>query len=317
MFDLTEILLFDKPMRWVNCSLIFLISFSGYIFGQGMHLVVTQIGDGALLNNADEESKPISPASFIPQNSEINILSNSGIETMSSGYQFRFGSDTKFFISPDFIHLHTGSIMVQSRKIGNKISLRSSETLVEISGVGTCMLEVEANGGFKIVGVLGRLQLTGKDNLFQTDLLAGELITITPGSTGLVDKINVNLAKVVETSFLLSGFKNHTSFKSSLDSIVQAQKESVTKILQSQSVGTNKVDSFTDSPKGNNNEISIAVDEGNTFFINRTSYQVPSLDPLEELLGRSPKRVSPSNKGTEPGPSKTRSLPGTLLRLKN
>ena len=64
-----------------------------------MHLVLTQIGDGAILNIADGESQPVTSASFIPQNSEINILPNSGIETMSSGYQFRFGSDTKFFIS--------------------------------------------------------------------------------------------------------------------------------------------------------------------------------------------------------------------------
>lgn len=304
-------------MRWFSCSLIFLISFTGYIFGQGMHLVLTQIGDGAILNIADGESQPVTSASFIPQNSEINILPNSGIETMSSGYQFRFGSDTKFFISPDFIHLHMGSIMVQSRKIGNKTSLRSSETLIEISGVGTCMLEVEKNGGFKIVGVLGRLNITGRDNLFKTDLLAGELITIKPGNSGVDNKININLEKVVETSFLLSGFKNNSSFKSSLDSIVKAQSESVRESPSSESFGTSVVDNFPNTSKGNINENLIDGDEGNLFPLNRSSYQIPSLDPLEELLGRSPKRVLPSSFDAEPASGKARPLPGTLLRLKN
>ena len=304
-------------MRWFSCSLIFLISFTGHIFGQGMHLVLTQIGDGALLNNTDGDSQPIMPASFIPQNSEINILPNSGIETMSSGYQFRFGSDTKFFISPDFIHLHMGSIMVQSRKIGNKTSLRSSETSVEISGVGTCMLEVEPNGGFKIVGVLGRLNVTVKDNLFQTDLLAGELITINPGNSEVNNKININLEKVVETSFLLSGFKNNPSFRNSLDSIVKAQSESARQSSGSESLSIREIDNFPNSPEENFNENLIDVDEDNIIPINRTSYQIPSLDPLEELLGRSPKRVFPTSFNTEPKPAKARPLPGTLLRLKN
>lgn len=304
-------------MRWVTCSLIFLVSFTGYIFGQGMHLVLTQIGDGALLSNVDGESQPVTSASFIPQNSEVTILSNSGIETMSSGYQFRFGSDTKFFISPDFIHLHMGSIMVQSRKIGNKISLRSSETLVEISGVGTCMLEVEANGDFKIVGVLGRLQLTGRDNLYKADLLAGELITIKPENSGVDNKISVNLEKVVETSFLLSGFKNSSSFKSSLDSIVKAQGESLRESSASNSFGTRVIDNFPNPPKENINENLIDGDAGNIFPVNRSSYQIPSLDPLEELLGRSPKRVLPSSFDAEPPSDEARPLPGTLLRLKN
>ena len=49
----------------------------------------------------------------------------------------------------------------------------------------------------------------------------------------------------------------------------------------------------------------------------RTSYQVPEIDPLNELLGRSPSRSnSLSLKTDKPRLKESRPLPGTLLRFK-
>ena len=48
----------------------------------------------------------------------------------------------------------------------------------------------------------------------------------------------------------------------------------------------------------------------------QSSYQVPKVDPLSELLGRSPSRMSQQNKGTTPEKEEPRPLPGSLLRQK-
>ena len=97
--------------------------------------------------------------------------------------------------------------MIQSRNIGNQVGLNSPEAEINISGIGTCMLEVETNGGIKLIGVLGRTLVELANNKNGFELLSGELIFVRPGNAGVGDKINVNLGKVVETSFLLSRFK--------------------------------------------------------------------------------------------------------------
>ena len=60
--------------------------------------------------------------------------------------------------------MHEGSLMIQSRNIGNQVVLKSPEAVVNISGIGTCMLEVETNGGIKLIGVLGRTLLELANN---------------------------------------------------------------------------------------------------------------------------------------------------------
>jgi hypothetical protein len=127
----------------------------------------------------------------------------------------------------------------------------------------------------------------------------------------------VNLAKVVETSFLLSGFQNSSSFSRSLTTVVRAQQESIGKTYNAE-VG--------DAKEANTFEIVTTVQEEdltdtwqmNPPQKNRASYQVPKSDPLEELLGRTPTRSNSLLLKTENSTSsESRPLPGTLLRFKN
>ena len=209
-----------------------------------MHLLMTQIGEGGFFSADKGKATPLNEASFLPLDSRISVRPRSGIETMAAGYQFRFGADTKFTLENGTIHLHEGSLMIQSRNIGNQVVLKSPEAVVNISGIGTCMLEVETNGGIKLIGVLGRtlLELANKKN--GVELLSGELIFVKPGNAGVGDKINVNLGKVVETSFLLSGFKNNQSFERSLNSVVKAQMESIGKTYRAEVGDAKGVDTF-------------------------------------------------------------------------
>ena len=122
----------------------------------------------------------------------------------------------------------------------------------------------------------------------------------------------------METSFLLSGFENSTSFNRSLQSVVQAQQESI---------GTTYSAEVGDAKEANTFEIvTIEKEEQETppqkvadqsSLRDRSSYQVPEIDPLKELLGRSPTRSnSLSIVSDKPESKESRPLPGTLLRFK-
>ena len=143
-----------------------------------MHLIMNQIGEGAFLSLDNGTTEPVRRASFLPVDSRITVRARSGIETMSSGYLFRYGADTRFTLSREALQLHEGSVMIQSRKIGNRVILSSPEASIRISGIGTCMLEVETNGGLKVIGVLGRMIVGLGDDGLEEDLLAGELVFV-------------------------------------------------------------------------------------------------------------------------------------------
>ena len=283
---------------------------------------MNQIGEGAFISSDNGTTQPVRKASFLPLDSRVTVRARSGIETMSAGYLFRYGADTRFTLSVEALQLHEGSIMIRSRKIGNRINFRSPEAAIRLSGIGTCMLEVETNGGLKVIGVLGRMIVGVEEDSSEEDLLAGELVFVKPGNSGFGDKINVNLEKVVETSFLLSGFQNGASFQGSLSSVVRAQQESIGKTYRAEVGDAKETDTFEivtlaedESKKKKNMEVSSDKTHPN---INRSSYKIPTSDPLEELLGRTPTRSnSLSEKPENSSTTESRPLPGTLLRFKN
>ena len=73
---------------------------------------------------------------------------------LSAGYNFRFGADTKFMLLQDGIELNSGSVMIKSRNIKNTTIIKGPEAELKIAGAGTCLIEVETSGGFKVVGAL-------------------------------------------------------------------------------------------------------------------------------------------------------------------
>jgi hypothetical protein len=150
-----------------------------------MHLLLSQVGDSAFSVREKGITEPVQKSSFLTIDSRITVPARSGLETMSAGYQFRFGSDTRFTITKESIHMHEGSLMIQSRKIGNKVSIQGPEALLVISGSGTCMVEVETNGGLKILCVLGRIIIGSGVASDTSELLAGELVFLKPGNSGL------------------------------------------------------------------------------------------------------------------------------------
>ena len=123
----------------------------------------------------------------------------------------------------------------------------------------------------------------------------------------------------METSFLLSGFKNNQSFELSLNSVVKAQMESIGKTYRAEVGDAKGVDTFevvTVEEEEIETEKAGSENEAQTADRIQSSYQVPEVDPLSELLGRSPSRMSQQNKSKSPEKEEPRPLPGSLLRQK-
>ena len=72
-------------------SLVLFLSCLISSWGQGMHLLMTQIGEGGFFSADKGKAAPLNEASFLPLDSRISVRPRSGIETMAAGYQFRFG----------------------------------------------------------------------------------------------------------------------------------------------------------------------------------------------------------------------------------
>lgn len=260
----------------------------GQIFGQSSHLLLVSQGDGAEVSKPGEEKVALAKASFLPNDEEIAVLSKSGLETMMAGATFRFGENTAFRLSDESIILDSGSMMIQSRKIQNIVNIKSQNFSTTLSGAGTCLLEVEKSGGFKIVGVLGRFKMKcdSKDSS-SAELMPGGLIALKSGNSGFSKSTNINLSKLIETSYLLSGFPNSSTFQNSLASIARQQSNAIGSSTISDNdengISVNFDNPAKDAEDSEDDRASsiVSEDEG---------YVIPEDDPLSELLGRAPRK---------------------------
>ena len=300
-----------------NIANVFILSICSVCIlkGQGMHLLLSKVDEGAYSKFDNENERTLRSASFLPRDTTISVRPESGIETLVAGFQFRFGFETQFQVTKDFIELNKGSMLIQSRKLNNRVFIRNSKNEIRISGVGTCMVEITEDNSLKIVGVLGRLLLGLKNDVILTDLLAGDLIQLGQDDQSFGSKVNINLSRVVETSFLISGFTNSKSFQSSIESMVMAQNHSASSETPLQIKENENVSSSGSASKvvklGLENVENPSV---KGIGYTKPSYDVPSSDPLSELLGRQPTRSAPGLVKIEPKRSILKRLPGNLLR---
>jgi len=294
-------------MKGVLFTIILFFSYSVHLWGQASHLLLSSQGDGAQASLKDGPKELLKRASYLPRNQLISVRPRSGLETLAAGFQFRFGSETRFELEENAMRLHAGSIMIQSRNIQNITNLIGPEASVRLSGSGCCMLEVETNGGFKVIGILGRFRMEIPSAGKSQDLMPGELLFIMPGDRGFGDKVYVNVGKIIETSYLISGFSNAASFRQSLATISAAQENSIGKTFAAEVGDAKAPDRFEVLPKVVSN--AEAVETGSEKLSASESYAMPGVDPLLELLGRSPKRMEDSA-GLAPTPEDSPNVQG-------
>ena len=278
-------------------------------------LVSSILEEGAVVRSGDDV-KAVDRASYLPYDKRISVRPRSGLETLSSGRSLRFGAGTIFTVKEDRIDLHEGSLLYRSRKMESTLVVKGPEAEVTLGGMGTLMLQVEPNGGFRLVALLGRIRITDGNAKLARDLLPGELLFVKPGGLGFGDVVHVSLKKLSHTSFLISGFKNLSSFARSLAAVIKAQEESIGKRFKAEvgeARGTNTFEVIPIKPDSGN------AGAGSAPIVTRP-LQVPEQDPaplsvaptprvfsvnsgnspLEEFLGRSPKRFSGQRTTTVP-----------------
>jgi hypothetical protein len=294
---------------------------------KNLFLVSATIGDGALISSSDG-TKTVGRASYLPQGERVSVRPRSGLETLAAGRTLRFGSETNFMIEEKGIVLYEGSLLYRTRKTGNRLALNSPEAEISLDGMGSVMLEVEPNGGFKIIGLLGRVRVTDKQSKRATQLLPGELLFVKPGGRGFGDLVYVNLGKMTKTSFLVSGFNNLSTFERSLAAVTKAQNESIAKRFRAVVGDAKGVNTYEVLPVAH---VPSHTDKPALPPASAKSYPVRagSSNPLEEFLGRPPKRLSPRPSSllktsveppkrsipATPAPASKHSLPGRLFEL--
>jgi hypothetical protein len=294
-------------MRWAILLFLAVFHQNQFVFGNVSHLLVVEQGDGAVTVDPLLGTRQLYAANFLPHSQRISVRPRSGLETVANGYQFRFGSDTRFSVENNRIVLDDGSLMVYSRKLTNTFSVTGPEVTTVLQGVGCALVEVGTSGGVKLVGVLGRVKVSCPSSGQKKYLMPGELLFHMPGDRGFGKKVNVNLQKLVDSSYLLSGFPNSESFMNSLKGTAHLQQESIGKVFAAEvgdSLNPNSFEILPSTGKSKDTSISgplvAASDE---------------LDPLTELLGRKPVRVTKKMIFSQPvNPS--RPFPSRLLRSK-
>ena len=282
------------------------------------HLLVTSIGEGVVELDSSKEEKVISSSSFLPQSVSLHVKPKSGIETLAAGYQFRFGASTSFQCLDDSLELLSGSLFIRSRNIRNKIDISGPEISVIVSGSGSSLIQVEPNGGLKCVGLLGSLKLSTNQETIV--LLPGELVFTDLKASSFSDKVTVDLQNLFETSFLISGFMNSSSFESALRNVAKLQKNTIGKSYNASIGSANSLSNFEIVSRSDPNTPA----QSGISFLKKEDYELPTKSPLDELLGRAPQRMdrtaiptTDSYSSPEPSPdnpSMNRPFPSRLLR---
>jgi hypothetical protein len=278
--------------------------------GQNSHLLIYSQGDGGLYRTEKGSNESLAKASFLPKDKRISVRPRSGLETLAAGFQFRFGAGTVFSLNRSEISLEQGGILVNSKRLSNQISLLGPESTLGVSGVGCCLINVEPNGGFKAVGLLGKISLSDLSKAENFMLLPGQLVFLMPGGRGFGEEVSVNLAKLIDSSYLISGFPNSTTFMNSLTSMMDAQAKMVGKTYGAVVGSAKQSESFEVLPTKEVSQPSAPVSQNSMPTVSANSNGFEN-DPLSELLGRPPKRQSKEASGHSSRPFPSRVLRGS------
>jgi len=278
--------------------------------GQNSHLLIYSQGDGGLYRTEKGSNEPLAKASFLPKDKRISVRPRSGLETLAAGFQFRFGAGTVFSLNHSEISLEQGGILINSKRLSNQISLLGPESTLGVSGVGCCLINVEPNGGFKAVGLLGKISLSDLSKGENFMLLPGQLVFLMPGGRGFGEEVSVNLAKLIDSSYLISGFPNSTTFMNSLTSMMDAQAKMVGKTYGAVVGSAKQSESFEVLPTKDASQSSAPVSQNSMPTVSANSNGFEN-DPLSELLGRPPKRQSEEASGHSSRPFPSRVLRGS------
>jgi len=266
-------------MEWIRFLFLGVFFLGPICSANSSHLLLFSSGEGAI-SEIEGKKQTLKVASFLPFGKEILAQPDSGLETMSAGYTYRFGHNTRFSLSNKGTHIQSGMMMIQSRKIDNTCNVFVGEFSFSFSGAGTSTIEYDGENKIWITGILGRFRITNSPKEGSFELMPGDLISFK--NNDAQESSRASLKEIITSSFLFTGFKNNKSFQNSLEKVATQQELDL------------QLNNESGSKKPNTNHHYLAnnpalmVSETNATA--RQEYLIPELDPLSELLGRAPRR---------------------------
>ena len=149
----------------------------------------------------------------------VTVLPDGGVEISANytpGFSFRSVQAASFsLVSESEISLHSGSYCLYSTHSDLKIKISSTLADVELFSEQpfAMMVGVTTNGGMKVIGLLGRIQLTMDGET--KEILPGNLVFCLPNDFSR--KMDVELSTLLMTSKLLNSFKKPVLFHKKLN----------------------------------------------------------------------------------------------------
>lgn len=190
-------------------------------------LIVTQL-EGSQFRRTDSGLLQCKLDDTIRAETSLFVRSNSLMEMQSqSGVIVRLGSNTNLDIELErTFKLYKGAMLVSLPDDRASYTLQSPLSTVQISGKGAVMFGVTEIGGIKAICVNGRTQLTLKDKV-TADLKPGELIFVFTEGKNFSRKVHLELATVMQTSSLISDFKEPLPFLEELANNARKQNRRI------------------------------------------------------------------------------------------
>jgi hypothetical protein len=266
-------------MEWIRFLLAGVFFLGPICLANSSHLLLFSAGNGAT-SEIEGKKQALKVASFLPFETEILAQPDSGLETMSAGYTYRFGHNTRFYLNDKGTHIKSGMMMIKSRKIDNTCKVFAGESSFSFSGAGTCTFEYDGENKIWVTGILGRFRITKSPKEGSFELMPGDLTTLR--INGAQESSRASLKEITTSSFLFTGFRNNKSFQNSLEKVAAQQESDLQFNNASDSTKPN-----TNSQNLANNPVQMVTKKNATA---RKEYLIPELDPLSELLGRAPRR---------------------------
>src|SRR6266567_4738935 len=141
----------------------------------------------------------------------------------------RIGANTVFsFEAKDrVLNLEKGSLLFHSPKGAGGGTIKSGGASAAVLGT-TLVVSATPDGGFKVILLEGRGRVV-LPNGRSAGLHAGQMVYVLPGDKGFSGVLEINLAKLVAGSLLLTGFSHELPSAQLIQAAVNAQNQKLAK----------------------------------------------------------------------------------------
>jgi len=188
---------------------------------------VRQVFGSVLLRGKFEPRSLTQSGATLGFGRRVTVSSKSGVDLDlpgNAGFNLRVVDAGSFTLpSPDLLEAHSGAYLLRANEDDGEIRVEAPFAEVEVSGDDpfAVMIGITTNGGLKMIGLLGDVELRRQGQDLQK-LRPGQLVFVLP--KGYSRKMHVELSTLITTADLLTAFKEPPPYYKRLktEALVQA-----------------------------------------------------------------------------------------------